>query len=158
MPTTASASNERTIVTSEIPAIAGSSTVSQSTFGGLDSDAFMKLLVAQMKYQDPLSPTDTSTMMQQTASFAQVERLQEIAGAQQQMLSSQLAAHASNLVGQQITAKLADGTTIEGQVDSVRYTADGPVLSVGDDEVSLTAITSVSSAASKQSPSPSASA
>ena len=146
-------------MTSEVSAIAASSvaqpTVAQSTLGGLDSDAFLKLLVAQMKFQDPLSPTDSTTMMQQTASFAQVERLQEIAGAQQQMLSSQLAAHASGLVGQRITAQRADGTTVEGQVDSVRYTADGPVLAVGADEVSLTAITSVSSATSSQ---PSASA
>ena len=145
-------------MSSEVSAIAASQTVAQSSLGGLDSDAFLKLLVAQMKFQDPLSPTDTSTMMQQTATFAQVERLQEIAGAQQQMLSTQLAAHASSLVGQQITAQRADGTTVEGQVESVRYTADGPVLSVGDDEVSLTAITNVRSAASEQSPTPPASA
>lgn len=150
-------------MTTDVSAIAASSaaqsTAAQSALGGLDSDAFLKLLVAQMKFQDPLSPTDTSTMMQQTASFAQVERLQEIAGAQQQMLSSQLAAHASGLVGQHITAQRADGTAIEGKVDSVRYTADGPVLSVGADEVSLTAITGVSSAASSQpSSQPSASA
>lgn len=129
-----------------------SSAAAQSSLGGLDSDAFLKLLVAQMRFQDPLSPTDTSAMMAQTAQFAQVERLQEIAKAQQQLLSSQLAAVASDLVGRHVTATQPDGTTLEGQVDAVRYTADGPVLSVGDRDVALTAITRVSAAASQQPP------
>ncbi|HSK98197.1 MAG TPA: flagellar hook capping FlgD N-terminal domain-containing protein [Euzebyales bacterium] len=138
-------------MTLDVSAVAPSSTASEPSLGGLDSDAFLKLLTAQMRFQDPLSPTDTSTMMQQTATFAQVERLQEIASVQQQMLTSQLASHASNLVGQQITAEQPDGTTVEGKVDAVRFTADGPVLSIGDDEVTLTAITRVSSAAEQSS-------
>lgn len=129
---------------------------SQTTLGGLGSDAFLQLLVAQMRFQDPLSPTDTSTMMQQTAAFAQVERLQEIAAAQQQMLSSQLAAVAGDLVGRHVTAQRPDGSSLAGTVDAVRYTADGPVLAIGDDEVAVSAITGVSSAVDAQPPSASA--
>jgi flagellar basal-body rod modification protein FlgD len=136
----------------DVSAVGATVATQQSTLGGLDSDAFLKLLVAQMRFQNPLAPTDTSTMMQQTASFAQVESLQQIASAQQQMLSSNLAAAASNLVGRHVTAERDDGTTLEGTVDSVRYTSGGPVLSIGDDEIGLTAITRVSAAAPQQAP------
>lgn len=136
----------------DVSAVGATTATQQSTLGGLDSDAFLKLLVAQMRFQNPLAPTDTSTMMQQTASFAQVESLQQIASAQQQMLSSNLAGLASDLVGRHVTAERDDGTTLEGMVDSVRYTAGGPVLSVGDDEIGLAAITRVSAAAPQQPP------
>lgn len=136
--------------------VGATSPAAQSTLGGLDSNAFLQLLVAQMRFQDPLSPTDTTTMMQQTAAFAQVERLQEIATAQQQMLSTQLAAVAGDLVGRHVTAQRADGSEVSGTVDTVRYTAAGPVLAIGEDEVAVSAITRVSSAADVQSPSASA--
>lgn len=139
-----------------IPQVSGASPTAaagqQATLGGLDSQAFLELLVAQMKYQNPLAPTDSSAMMQQTAQFAQVESLQQIANTQQQLLSMQMATAGGDLVGRHVTATQADGTTIEGTVDSIRYTADGPVLSIGQKEVGLTAITSVSAAAPQQPP------
>ena len=39
----------------------------------MGKDVFMKLLVAQMRYQDPSNPVDSSQMMAQTATFSQVE-------------------------------------------------------------------------------------
>lgn len=44
----------------------------------LDADDFMKLLVAQLQYQDPSKPADTTAMMQQTASMAMLERVNEM--------------------------------------------------------------------------------
>ena len=38
----------------------------------LNQDTFLKLLVAQMKYQDPLSPTDSTQFLTQTAQFTTV--------------------------------------------------------------------------------------
>ena len=48
----------------------------------LDKDAFLKLMVAQLKYQNPMSPTDPSAMMAQTAQFTMVESLQAISQSQ----------------------------------------------------------------------------
>jgi flagellar basal-body rod modification protein FlgD len=99
-----------------------------------------------------MAPTDSSAMMQQTATFAQVESLQQIANSQQQMLTSNLATVAADLVGRHVDAERADGTKLAGTVDAVRFTAGGPVLSVGDDEIGLAAITRVSTAAPQASP------
>ena len=40
---------------------------------GMDKDAFLQLLVAQMKYQDPLEPTSNTEYISQYATFSQVE-------------------------------------------------------------------------------------
>lgn len=43
--------------------------------GELDPDAFLKLLIEQLRYQDPLSPMDNQQFMQQTMMMSMVERL-----------------------------------------------------------------------------------
>lgn len=54
----------------------------------LDADDFMKLLVAQLRFQDPTKPADTTAMMQQTAAMAMVERVNELADAAENMTKS----------------------------------------------------------------------
>ena len=47
-----------------------------SKSNGLDKDAFLQLLVAQMKYQDPMEPTDNTEYVSQLATFSQLEEMQ----------------------------------------------------------------------------------
>ncbi len=46
--------------------------------GTLDKDAFLQLLVAQMKNQDPLNPSGGDQMAAQLAQFSSLEQLQNI--------------------------------------------------------------------------------
>ena len=39
-----------------------------------DKDMFLQLLVAQMKYQDPMNPTDSSEFLSQSAQFTALEK------------------------------------------------------------------------------------
>ena len=59
-----------------------SSLSTAKTEGGsdMDKDAFLQLLVAQMKYQDPLQPTSNTEYISQYAQFSQVEQMQNMAG------------------------------------------------------------------------------
>ena len=107
------------------------------SLGGLDSEAFLKLLVAQMRYQNPMAPTDGSAMLQQTAQFTQVETLKALATAQKELLSYQQAAMASSLVGKEVTAVKDDGTEVTAVVEAMRFTREGPVLRMGDLEIPL---------------------
>ncbi|HVL99756.1 MAG TPA: flagellar hook capping FlgD N-terminal domain-containing protein [Egibacteraceae bacterium] len=107
-----------------------------SALGGLDSQAFLKLLVAQLRYQNPMAPSDPSAMLQQTAQFTQIETLQQIAAAQQQMLGLTQVTIANDLVGSTVLARVS-GEEVRGTVDGIRFTTHGPVLLVGDREVPL---------------------
>jgi flagellar basal-body rod modification protein FlgD len=109
----------------------------------LDQDAFLKLLVAQLRYQNPMSPADPQAFLAQTAQFTTVEKLTQ--------LTTQLAdsdrmaqvATGSALVGRNITYQLDDGTTKPGTVTSARPTEDGCVLVVNDTEIALDDVTAV---------------
>jgi flagellar basal-body rod modification protein FlgD len=108
----------------------------------LGKDAFLKLLVAQLRYQDPSSPADSSQFMSQTAQFTQVEKLEEIAKASTDMLAAQGLLASSTLVGRTVTYADPDGNDVSGVVTSARFGPEGPVLRVGPagSEVAVSAI------------------
>jgi len=112
-------------------ASAGSATAStsssSSTSTGLDKDAFLKLLVAQLKYQNPMSPTDPSAFMAQSAQFAMVERLEEISTAQSEASTWQKVIAGQSLIGQQVTGSSL-GSDVSGLVTGLSVTTDGAVL------------------------------
>lgn len=97
--------------------------------GALDKDAFMQLLVAQMKYQDPLQPTSNTEYISQLANFSSLEEMQNLNSGMQLQ-------RASSLVGQYVFMKVTDGsgnvTYPEGQVDYVVYEGNKAYLSINE--------------------------
>ena len=85
-----------------------------------DNQTFLKLLVAQMQYQDPDNPASSSDMMNQTAMFSQVQAMQQMVQQNTQMLSLQRALQAGALAGHSVTYTDTDGTSKTGTVSSVR--------------------------------------
>ena len=57
----------------------------------LDPQAFLQLLVAQLKYQDPTNPVDTSSFMNQTAMLSQVQTMNSMQSTLSSLVSSQQA-------------------------------------------------------------------
>lgn len=86
----------------------------------MGSDMFLKLLVAEMKYQDPSSPMSTSDMMAQTATLTQTQSLQQIAQQNSQLLALQRSSSAAALVNQKVSYTADDGTTQTGTVSAVQ--------------------------------------
>jgi flagellar basal-body rod modification protein FlgD len=118
----------------------------------LDQDTFLKLLVAQMKYQDPSNPADSTQFLAQTAQFTQVEKLGQIADAQASMLSAQLMVGASNLVGRTVTYLDAAGAEQTGVVKSATLGGSDPTLRVGFTDVQLSKVKEVREAAETPDP------
>ena len=100
----------------------------------LDKDAFLQLLVAQMKYQDPLEPTSNTEYISQFATFSELEQMQN-------MSASMDLFRASSLVGQTVLLKVTDSegreTTVQGNVDYVVYERNKAYLSVNGDRYSM---------------------
>jgi flagellar basal-body rod modification protein FlgD len=106
---------------------------SASASNGLGKDTFLKLLVAQLEYQDPSHPADSTQFLSQTATFTQVEKLTDIDTALTALLASQQTAVATGLLGRQVTWNdSSSGRDVghTGVVSGVSASAAGPVLSV----------------------------
>ena len=100
----------------------------------LDTDAFLQLLVAQMKYQDPLEPTSNTEYISQFATFSELEQMQN-------MSATLELSRASTLVGQTVLMKVTDSagrtTHVQGNVDYVVYENNKAYLSIGGELYSL---------------------
>ena len=91
---------------------------------GSQKDVFLKLLVAQMKYQDPSNPASSSELMAQNATFTQVEKLEEIATQNASLLALQRSSSAGALVGRTVSYTDETGAKQTGLVTSVRLGTD----------------------------------
>ena len=113
----------------------------------MGKDVFLKLLVAQMRYQDPSNPVDSSQMMAQTATFSQVEKLEQLVNQNASMLVLQESATAGALVGRKATYTDTTGASVTGTVTSVRLAnRDSEAIAViGGVEVQVGRITEISS-------------
>jgi flagellar basal-body rod modification protein FlgD len=102
----------------------GSAILSQ----GLGEDTFLKLLVAQLQYQNPLSPTDGTQFMSQLAQFAQVEKLNDISSSQTDATSWQRAVLGEGLIGKSVTGTDTTGAKVSDLVTGLQITDSGPLL------------------------------
>lgn len=108
----------------------------------LGKDAFLNLLVTQMRYQDPLNPTSDKDFLAQMAQFTSLEQMQNL------NQSSQLS-QAYGLIGKVVQATIVNPYTletkaIEGFVDAVTYKSGKAYLIVNDQEVELSKVSNVS--------------
>lgn len=134
--------------TSTIATTTSSSDSSASSSSGLNQDDFLKLLVAQLEYQDPSSPMDSSQFMEQTAQYTLVEKMNEMYSASQSSLSLQQGMAASALVGKTVTYTADSGDTVSGLVQSASFGGSGasePTVHVNNTDVPLSSITTVAS-------------
>jgi len=101
----------------------------------VDYQSFLKLLVAQMKNQDPTNPMDSTQYMAQLAAFSQVEQSVQMNTKLDQMLQSSTLEQAASIIGRTITS--ADGATT-GKVAEVRLISNGIVAVLeGGKEVAI---------------------
>jgi flagellar basal-body rod modification protein FlgD len=106
----------------------------------LNYDSFLKLLVAQMKNQDPTDPVDASEQMAQLASFSAVEQGIKTNKHLESLIQETSMNQATSLIGKTITS--ADGET-KGVVKAVEVNTDGltAILENGDEVLVSTGIT-----------------
>lgn len=101
----------------------------------LDKDAFLQLLVAQMKYQDPLEPTSNTEFISQFATFSELEEMQN-------MRLSMDIQRAQDLVGKEVIIRTTNSktgnTTFEnGIVEYIVVENGKPYLAIEDKKYSL---------------------
>jgi flagellar basal-body rod modification protein FlgD len=132
-------------VSSGLLAAAGSSTAASSSTN--DQDMFLQLLVAQLKYQDPMNPTDSTEFMSQNAQFTALSKMQDVADGMNQLLAVQMSFGAAGMIGRQVSWVDANGATQTGVASGVSFPSTGPVLTVDGTSVPVASVTAVTAGA-----------
>ena len=106
----------------------------------LGKDAFLQLLVTQMKYQDPLNPSSNTEYIAQLATFSQLEQMQNLG-------SITTNSQAFSLVGKNVIVKTQSesGQTFytSGKVDFVNMSGGKTQMSVNGSIYSIDQLDSV---------------
>jgi flagellar basal-body rod modification protein FlgD len=110
----------------------------------LGKDDFLKLLVAQLKYQDPLKPSDQSQMMSQMAQFSMVEGINNLQASITSLGTTTSVSQAVALIGKELTFLQDDGTSGTGTAGSVSLVNGVVTVHVGNKDVALSDVLKVS--------------
>ncbi|MBZ9695090.1 MULTISPECIES: flagellar hook assembly protein FlgD [unclassified Mesorhizobium] len=115
-------------MTTTVPVGANQTTTSTSKTA-VDYQSFLKLLIAEMKNQDPTKPMDSTAYVAQLATFSQVEQSVQTNTKLDQIMQSSALSQADALIGRNITS--ADGKTT-GTVASVTLGSNGLIAVLQD--------------------------
>ena len=113
-------------VSSATAAASGSTSTATATKAAstVDYNSFLKMLIAQMKNQDPTNPTDPTQFVSQLASFSSVEQAIQTNTKLDSLLVTSQINQAEAAIGRVITS--ADGKS-SGTVAAVTVTSTGTV-------------------------------
>src|SRR3954452_7598213 len=134
-----------TTATTTAAATAGTASSTKKADQALGKDDFLKLMVAQMKNQDPMNPADDKDNIAQMAQFSSLEQITNLATATQDLANKMALTQNIGLLGHTVTYPGANGTAVSGTVDAMNLEKDGTAtLSVagqtGVDPTSITAV------------------
>ena len=110
----------------------------------LDKNAFMQILVNQLKYQNPMEPQDSETFINQMVQLSTMEQMANLTANIERMLQSNEFNRAVSLIGHQVTALNTNGEPVEGTIEKVSMAAGEPRLVVNNSEYSLGQIVNIS--------------
>jgi len=110
----------------------------------LDKDSFLKLLVAELRHQDPTQPMNDREFISQMAQFSSLEQMSNMNQAIERLVLRSQSGEAFSLIGKEVEAvDFASQQLVRGVASGVVYRQDGVKIIVGSTEVSLNDIHAV---------------
>jgi flagellar basal-body rod modification protein FlgD len=126
-------------------------TATDRSLSSMKSEDFFKILVTELRQQDPFEPAKTADMIGQVSQIRSIELSKNLTDALTQITSQQRTAGASDLLGKYVTATVTstDGSAqdISGVVTGIRFDSDGSAVLELDtgQSVPATAVTRITS-------------
>lgn len=120
--------------------------------GGFDKDMFMQLMLAQLKYQNPLEPTDTNAMVQQASQMNMAEQMNNLSTNFQAALKQSQMANATGMLGHQITYTGPDGNPVTAWVTGVAFGKEPIVTTSADHKLTMDQIQSIGAVPKQEAP------
>lgn len=100
---------------------ASGATLQEAAGSNLGKDAFLKLLVGQLKNQNPLSPVADQEFMAQMTAFSTLEQVSNLAVSSEVLNQTVAASQSIELIGHEVTYINEDEATVEGTVEHVVF-------------------------------------
>jgi flagellar basal-body rod modification protein FlgD len=114
-------------------------TTAKSNGSTLGKDDFLKILITQLKNQDPMQPLQDKEFIAQMAQFTSVEQLTNMATEMKAL--RQTLGFASGLIGKEVSWSSSDSTGKQvvksGVVDSITFKEGTQYANVKGEEISL---------------------
>lgn len=151
-------SSNNTSKTSSTSSTSSKNSSSSSAANILGKDDFLKLLITELKYQDPTKPMDNYEYISQMSTFSSLEQMQNLNSSFTElsttlndvMLPSMLLQQSSSMIGKAVTytsTTTADGASttkeLEGVVESVVMKDGGLYYVIDGKEVDASKVTSM---------------
>jgi len=109
----------------------GAGASSATSMADLTSQDFLKLLVTQLTYQDPMEPMGNEELLRQISSIRDIELSTTLSNSLRNLTGQQHFSSASGLIGQHVTTVPDEvGATVSGVVVGVRFTGSGDAVLV----------------------------
>lgn len=97
---------------------------------GISQEDFLRILLAQLRFQDPLKPVDNQQFVAQLAQFSALELSRQQSEKTDQLLAMQAADQSVGLIGKNVEIRNAQGGSNVGTVDAISFRTGEPRLTV----------------------------
>jgi len=112
-----------------IDAISSATSGTNLKASSLGMEDFLKILLTQLTYQDPLKPMDNQQFMAQMAQFTNLEQTQQLNNKIETLITNQAALQSVGLIGRKVDITTTGGA-LTGTVNALSLAGDTPLLTV----------------------------
>lgn len=112
-----------------VGSVLGATNSTASARSTISQEDFIRLFLAQLQFQDPLEPLDNREFLSQLASFSGLEQAKQTTAGVENLLFMSSGDQALGLLDRDVRVN-ASGTTVQGSVTSISFSASGAVLTV----------------------------
>lgn len=95
----------------------------------MNQEDFLKILLTQLTYQDPMKPVDNQQFLAQMAQFTSLEQTQQLNDKIAVLISNQAALQSVGLIGRTVDIT-ANGSTVTGSVTALSLSGESPLITV----------------------------
>jgi flagellar basal-body rod modification protein FlgD len=119
-------------------------TAGKDRMNDLTMSDFIKMMVAELQNQDPMSPMSNTEMLQQVNQLRQISSNDKLSTGIEALTLGQALTTASGLIGRTVTGTDSLGEKTTGKVDKVTIEDGKPKIHIGSSILELGSINSVS--------------